>query len=251
MKHLLLLFFGIVISPLFSQKNIANQRHVWGSYTGLHLLSPKVAWLTEYQARSANGIQQWQQNLVRTGIEYAINSKISCMLGYAWVRTYPYGEQPVLHSFDEQRIFEQITLKSNLDRVDIQHRYRLEQRWLDQYYLDVSGQVYEGVVGFRNRIRYRVMLTLPLSKPSLSDNTLFLNVNNEVFLGFGKGIAKNPLDQNRFITALGWRFNKQTNLQLGYLNQFIIKGNGLDMERNHTLWMGLTYNVDFSQKGQP
>jgi len=127
----------------------------------------------------------------------------------------------------------------------------LEQRWLDQYFMDVSGQVYEGVVGFRNRIRYRVMLTFPLSKPSLSDNTLFLNVNNEVFLGFGKGIAKNPLDQNRFITALGWRFNKQTNLQLGYLNQFIIKGNGLDMERNHTLWIGLTYNVDFSKKDQP
>ena len=100
---------------------------------------------------------------------------------------------------------------------------------------------------FRNRVRYRAMVMVPLSRKEMLDNTLFLNVNDEIFAGFGKGIAKNPLDQNRFIAALGWRFNAQTNVQVGYLNQFVIKLNATDMERNHSLWISMVYNLDFKK----
>jgi len=74
-----------------------------------------------------------------------------------------------------------------------------------------------------------------------------MNVNDEVFLGFGQGIAKNILDQNRFICTLGYQFNKDFSFQLGYLNQFVIKADGLRIERNHTLWTALTYNLDFTK----
>ena len=76
---------------------------------------------------------------------------------------------------------------------------------------------------------------------------MFLNVNDELFVGIGEGIAKNPIDQNRFIAALGYRFNANTNLQVGYLNQFVIKSNAIDMERNHSLWISMIYNVDFTK----
>ena len=45
--------------------------------------------------------------------------------------------------------------------------------------------------------------------------------------------------------ALGWRFTKNANLQLGYLNHYVIKGDGAQKERNHTLQAGLTYNLDW------
>lgn len=35
------------------------------------------------------------------------------------------------------------------------------------------------------------------------------------------------------------------NLQLGYMQQFIVKGDGLSAERSYTLQVSLTYNVDF------
>ena len=73
-----------------------------------------------------------------------------------------------------------------------------------------------------------------------------MNINDEPFLGFGKGIGKNILDQNRFIAALGWRFNKDFNIQLGYLNQYLVKMNGVNVERNHTLWLSSTFNIDFT-----
>jgi len=101
---------------------------------------------------------------------------------------------------------------------------------------------------FRQRVRYRALVFIPLTKKKMQNNTLFLNLNNEVFIGFGKGIGKNVIDQNRFNTALGWRFNNNFNIQIGYLNQYVIKSDGIKTERNHTLLTGLTYNMDFTKK---
>lgn len=231
----------------FSQKNISNQFHAWTVYTGTHKLSKTLNLMTEYQWRRADGFQHWQQSLMRFGLEYALQPKVSVMLGYGWIKTFPYGNQPVLHEFDEHRIFEQINVKDKVGRFEFQHRYRVEQRFIDQYAKNSSGVVTQVDPVFRNRIRYRAMVMVPLSRKEMLDNTLFLNVNNELFVGVGKGIAKNPIDQNRFIAALGWRFNAYTNIQLGYLNQFVIKTNATDMERNHSLWISMVYNLDFTK----
>ena len=234
-------FFG------FTQKNISVHRLAWTLYTGTHKITKKVNVMTEYQWRRADGFQHWQQSLLRLGLEYEINPKVSVMGGYAWIKSFPYGTQPILHEFNEHRIFEQLNLKDKVGRFEVQHRYRVEQRFLDQYVQNASGDVVSGDPVFRNRIRYRAMVMVPLSRKEMANNTLFLNVNDELFLGFGKGIAKNPIDQNRFIAALGWRFNSQANVQVGYLNQFVIKSNAIDMERNHSLWISMVYNLDFTK----
>jgi hypothetical protein len=234
-------FFG------FTQKNISVHRLAWTLYTGTHKITKKVNVMTEYQWRRADGFQHWQQSLLRLGTEYIFNPKLSVMGGYAWIKTFPYGTQPILHEFNEHRIFEQLNLKDNVGRFEVQHRYRVEQRFLDQYVKNAAGDVVLGDPVFRNRIRYRAMVMVPLSRKEMANNTLFLNVNDELFVGFGKGIAKNPIDQNRFIAALGWRFNSQTNVQVGYLNQFVIKSNAIDMERNHGLWISMVYNLDFTK----
>ncbi|MFM7725664.1 MAG: DUF2490 domain-containing protein, partial [Flavobacteriales bacterium] len=91
-------------------------------------------------------------------------------------------------------------------------------------------------------------LTVPLSRKEMVDNTLFVAAYDELFLGFGKGIARNVLDQNRLYFALGWRFNAACNIQFGYLNQYIIKKDGVMVERNHTIQLGVTYNLDWRKK---
>jgi hypothetical protein len=241
--------FSILLFPVFgfAQKNISNQYNAWALYTGTHKITNNVNVMTEYQWRRADGFRHWQQSLLRFGIEYVVNPKLSVMGGYAWVKTFPYGTQPILHEFDENRAFEQLNLKDKVGRFEIQHRFRLEQRWLEQYAKNATNDMVQVDPVFRNRVRYRAMVMVPLSRKEMGDNTLFLNLNNELFIGFGKGIAKNPLDQNRFIAALGWRFNAQTNVQVGYLNQFVIKSNATDMERNHSLWISMVYNLDFTK----
>ncbi len=231
--------FFIFISFLFelsvvAQKQIDDQVHGWVAYQGNHHLSTKFDLHTEYQWRRTDGFADWQQSLTRIGLDYKLNPSVTISGGYGWILTYPYGSQPIANRTNENRLWQQVILKQPIGNFQLQHRYRLEQRWIDNQ--------------FKQRMRYRAQVLIPLQKSFVDKQQgWFLNLNDEVFLGFGSGIGKNILDQNRFIGAVGYQFNKDFSMQMGYLNQFVIKPDGLHMERNHTLWTAITYNLDFSK----
>jgi hypothetical protein len=251
MKSLKSIFIVILIlgaQSIRAQKTISNQNHAWVTYLGNHSLSDKISLHTEYQWRRADGFNNWQQSLTRIGVDYHLLPNLSVTAGYGWIVTYPYGEQPIAHQINEHRIWQQVNAKVKYGRFELQHRYRLEQRFLENYIKNPDGTFTRGTDLFRQRVRYRAMVLVPLSRKEMLDNTLFLNVNNELFLGFGKGIGKKILDQNRFNLALGWRFNKDLNVQVGYLNQFVVKSDGIKAERNHTLLISTIYNIDFTKK---
>jgi hypothetical protein len=238
----LITFF--VSSASIAQKQIVSQNHSWAMYFGNHRLTDRWGIHSEYQWRRHDFFNSWQQSLMRLGVDYYSKNQAQFTLGYGWIKTFAYGDQPVDHSFNEHRIWQQLVLKNNIGRVEFNHRYRLEQRFLEQWKLMPTDSYEQNGHVFRNRVRYRFMATVPLSRKELNDNTLFLAVYDEPFLQFGKGVAKNILDQNRLYFALGWRFTKDFNIQLGYLNQYIVKTDGIKAERNHTLQIGVTYNVD-------
>ncbi len=227
----------------YAQKEIAPQQHAWVMYFGNHRLTDNWGIHSEYQWRRHDLFKEWQQSLMRIGFDY-FSKDAQHTLGYGWIRSFSYGEQPIDIAYNEHRIWQQVVLKNKVGRLEVNHRYRLEQRFLEQW-KHLPNDSYElSGYAFRNRFRYRVMLTLPITRKEMLDNTLFLSVYDEPFLGFGKGIGKNILDQNRLYFVLGWRFNKDINVQLGYLNQYIVKTDGIKAERNHTLQIGLTYNLD-------
>ena len=240
------LLFIVALNSIKAQKTIDNEFNAWTVVQGNHHLNNKFELHTEYQWRRSNGYADWQQSLLRVGLDYKFNAQLTLTAGYAWVLTFPYGTQPILTNTDESRLWQQVNLKQTIGTVQIQHRYRLEQRWIEQFEQQ-NGQINELDNIFRQRFRYRAQALIPLTKKGLVDHAPFLNVNNEIFLGFGKGIAKNVLDQNRFIAALGWRFSQDFNVQFGYLNQFVLKPDGLHMERNHTLWTSIVYNLNFNK----
>jgi hypothetical protein len=243
---MVLLLAGL-INGLLAQKDISNQRNNWLMYFGNHRLSERWGFNTEYQWRRTDGLKYWQQSLLRTGIDYYAKNGVQLTFGYAWIITFPYGEQPVSRVNDEQRIWQQVLLKSLLGRFELQHRFRFEQRFLENWQpVDDGSYQCEGLL-FRQRGRYRLMLTVPISKKEMTDNTLFLSASNEIFVGYGRGIGKNVLDQNRMSCSFGWRFNNACNVQLGYLNQYMIKKDGVHVERNHTLLAVVTYNIDFRE----
>lgn len=233
---------------LFSQKEIVSNSNAWVMYFGNHRLSDKFGIHTEYQWRRANVFEHWQQSLLRLGLDFYATPSLQLTAGYGWIRSYQYGEQPIAHELNEHRIWQQAITKSSIGRFDLQHRYRLEQRFIENWITNSSAEWELHGYNFRQRVRYRLLLTVPISRKEMKDNTLFLSFYDELFVGFGKGIGKNILDQNRLYGALGWRFNSQLNIQLGYLNQFVVKRDGIKAERNHTLQVGITYNLDLRKK---
>ncbi len=222
----------------------AEQFGSWWMYFGNHKLNEKIGLHTEYQFRRSDFIRDWQQSLLRVGLDYYLPKKAMLTAGYAWIFSFPYGEQPIAVEFNEHRIWQQLVLQDNLGRFYFHHRYRLEQRFLENASLNNEGNKETDGYRFRQRARYRLFVSIPITKKTMEDNTLFFCTYEEIFLGFGKGIQKNILDQNRLYFALGWRFNKDVNVQLGYLNHYVIKGDGEQKEMNHTLQTALTYNFD-------
>jgi len=234
-------------SETYAQKQIDGQAHAWAMYFGNHRLSERWGIHTEYQWRRNDMFDKWQQSLLRVGAEYYLKNGVQLTVGYGWIRTYPYGAQAIASTFDEHRLWQQVILPQQLWRIGINHRYRMEQRWLEIAATNPDGSTTTDFE-LRNRARYRLLLTMPLSRKIMTDNTLFLGLYDEIFLGFGPNIGKNVLDQNRAYAALGWRFNKNLNVQAGYLNQYVIKSDGIRAERNHTLQLAVQYNIDLRKQ---
>lgn len=219
-----------------AQKDIAVQYNTWYMYFGNHRLSDKLGLHTEYQWRRHEWSESWQQSLMRVGLDYYVTENSMLTAGYGWIESFPYGEQPIAATFTEHRIWQQWVINQRVRRLYVNHRYRLEQRFLEQPGTDDYV--------FRQRARYRLMTILPIGHRDLTDHSFFLSAYAEPFISFGKGVGANILGQNRLYLALGYRVNPQVNFQLGYLNQYVIKADGKRHERNHDLQIGLTYNLD-------
>lgn len=233
---------SVIVLPMmcYAQKQISTQYHGWYMYFGNHKLTDRISLHTEYQWRRADWIKTWQQSLLRLGVDYKINDAVSVTVGYGNIITWPYGDQPLPYKFNEHRLWEQAVVTQRVNRFYLNHRYRLEQRWLQG-----NGTSEENTYTFRERVRYRFLIMYPLNHPDLVPKTFFISAYDEIFAQFGKNFKFNYLDQNRLYVALGYQYSSHGNIQVGYLNQYVVKGNAIQAESNHTLQVGLTYNFDF------
>ena len=229
-------------------KNAASQsgrvkdfnQNGWYMYFGDHKVTDKWGLHTELQVRRYNLLKDPQQLLIRTGVNFNLTETAMFTLGYGFIETYPYGEFPAAGDFVEHRIYEQLQLKGNIERVGLVHRYRLEQRW-------VQSPVTSDYT-YLNRARYMLRATLPLAGATTEAKEPYLAVYDEVFVGFGNNIQRNIFDQNRAYIALGYKISDAAAIEAGYLNQIVQKANGIAFEYNHTLQLGLTYNIDFRKQ---
>ncbi len=232
------------------QKEIDTQSVSWWCYFGTYRLTEKWSAWTELQLRRADFVNEWQQVLPRVGLNYHYNNNIIFTAGYAYLWTYPYGEQPI--PLDEPRYehrpWQQVALLHESGKVLFQHRFRSEQRFLQNWSVpDPITNLRSIEPGFelQNRMRYRFLLTLPLTTDSNGKQKLFATGYNEIFINVGNNIGFNLFDQNRIGATLGYQFTKEFNLQAGYMNQVIQKANGKDIEDNQAITLFLTFNIDF------
>lgn len=249
MKRCFIAYLFLISSAIsVAQKDIANQQNSWYVYQFTVRVHSKFGVQADYQFRRHGWGETWQQSVLRSGIDYSLNRNISITVGHVWVKTYPYGKQPSKFIFDEQRIWEQVLVKQQVGRFYFNHRYKLEQRFIENIISDSQGNPETDGYLFRERFRYRFMFSVPLNKKTIENKSISLVVSNEFFVNFGKGVAKNVYDQNRFSAGLSYQFSEMMKLQAGYLNQYILKPDGIRAENNHTLQITITSAFDFRKK---
>jgi opacity protein-like surface antigen len=239
----------------FGQNNRLNTNNSigWINAFGTFKVSEKLGIHTEYQWRRDNLITDWQQSLLRVGVNYNLNQRIMFRVGYAWIETYPYGDYPINglgRDFTEHRIFEMMQLSHKEGIIDFSHRFMLEQRFVGRY--TSASETAEDEFPLLNRIRYMIRLQIPLKGTEIKDNTPYVAVYDEIFIGFGENVSQNVFDQNRIGVLLGYRFNKNIRIEGGFLNQTLQFGrqiNGQNVfQNNNGLIINANFNFDLTKK---
>jgi hypothetical protein len=214
-----------------------SNSNLWLVYSGDHPLRAgyRTSLLLELQARRADLGAEWQQLLVRGGVSHVLGSGIRAAGGYAFVRSWPYGDAPARAVFPEHRSWQQIQLAHAAGPINLAHRYRLEQRWIGVTGTNSADP--EEVTNWRyvNRFRYLARATVPLSGVSPALQGVYASAFDEVFLSFGREVQFNVFDQNRLGAVLGLQLSPTWRAEAGYLYQYLLKATGRDTEHNHTL----------------
>ncbi len=180
----------------------------WMIYFGNKSLGERFNWHHEVQYRNYNAAGDLEQLLLRTGIGYNLTeNNNNLLLGYGYILSENYipgsEEKEVVN---EHRIFQQFITTQRFARISLTHRYRFEQRFIED--------------DFRMRFRYFLSLNVALNKPTVTDNTLYLSAYNEIFLNTQDSV----FDRNRLYGGLGYRLNGMFRFELGYMNQFLEQG---------------------------
>lgn len=244
---IIILFINIQYT--FGQNNRLNTNNNigWFNYFGTFKVSEKFSIHTEYQWRRDNIIKDWQQSLLRVGVNYNLNPRVLFRVGYAWIETFPYGEYPINglgRDFTEHRIFEMVQLSHKEGRVDFSHRFMSEQRFVGRY--SSASITTEDEFPLLIRARYMMKLQVPLKGTEIKDKTPYISIYDEIFIGFGKNVNANVFDQNRIGILLGYKINKYVKIEGGYLNQILQLGrqiNGTNVFQNNN---GLILNANFN-----
>ena len=192
----------VLMLPLFSQAQESDLGN-WLVYIGNKKLNSKWNIHNEVQYRNYNAVGDLEQLLLRTGLGYNIDEKNNVLLGYGYILSKNYiGDTDEKVSVNEHRIFQQFTTKQSIGKVGLSHRYRFEQRFVED--------------DFKMRFRYFLGVKIPLQYKEDGNNPLYLSAYNEIFLNTESSV----FDRNRVYGGLGYTFSKQLRMELGYMNQF-------------------------------
>ncbi|WP_177181241.1 DUF2490 domain-containing protein [Parapedobacter koreensis] len=209
----------LTLCVLFLPQFSLAQDHVFGSWTAWFnnvRFNHKWGMNNDIQLR---GGRDWTTNsllLVRPGVNYYVNAQQTASLGYA---TTLVTNELAANSrrITEHRIWQQYIINSPMLNIPVQHRFRLEQRFLQR----------PDEKAFAKRARYFIRGIIPVSQPLKTSfhRGLFMSLQNELFFNIHNQKALNGrfFDQNRAYASLGFRFSGKYDLEAGYMNQFLLR----------------------------
>ncbi len=213
------LFISLLFSILVCSQDL--NENDWGSWImlyGTNKISNDFDIITEFRLHHYKVFEDLDNQFIRTGLNYQIASGVAVTAGYI----HQYSETIENTEVSENRPYEEITLKNKIKKLSISHRYRIEHRWINR----------NGSTDFSNRMRYRLMLSLPLF------DKFYAKFFDEVFINLQEPI----FNQNRLHIGLGYTFDPNFKLELGYLK------NHFSSINYDILRIGILFNTDLRKK---
>ncbi|TXB69512.1 DUF2490 domain-containing protein [Phaeodactylibacter luteus] len=220
----LVFFLCITITAAWAQDDRGTG--AWYMYFGnLRPADSPFSLHGEIQYRNHNMIGDLEQLLIRSGIQYNLpDNSATFTLGYGYIGSEPVGDEDF--RVNENRIYQEALLRQGVSTVQLLHRFRYEQRFID-------GQ------DFRTRFRYNLFINVPVTAKKFAKGGVYVALYNEIFIN-GERLDNIPLfDRNRLYGAMGYKLRDNLGVQLGYMSQMLNSRNQgqlqLSLHHNMTL----------------
>lgn len=165
----------------------------------------------DFQYRDWRGLGDREQLLLRSGLTFQpSDSGVKFTLGFANITTGQFGTD-IDSPISENRIYQEALFSNTiLKRFLLTHRFRYEQRWLENQ-------------DFRTRYRYNLFINVPFKGTTLTKGTPYFAFYNELFINgernIGNGRNVEFFDRNRTYLGIGYALKNNLRLQLGWMEQ--------------------------------
>jgi hypothetical protein len=215
-KRYLLLLAVLCLSTgrLFAQ---SSQSSIWAAWFYNQKLSEHWGVGGDVQFRSADKVDYLRNILIRPQVNYYFNKNQFVSVGYAYIGTNGRDVAGDKTFRAENRSWEQFMFTHKVTgNTMLSHRFRVEQRYMGNS-ADGKNDSF-----FAQRFRYFARAIVPFVKDSVFTKGSYLALQNEVFFNIQNKEKTNNhfFDQNRAFVAVGYRFSKGVDLEVGYLNQY-------------------------------
>ncbi len=183
----------------------------------------------EGQLRSLKYYDHFHYYEYKAGLNYQLHKSLVLTLAAGSYQTYREGGNFELpKNNNEFRLWPQITLSQQINKIKIEQRYRTELRFTSN--------------GYRNRFRYRLGIAYPFGELKDGYKPYQISLSNELFF-----TDKEPyFERNRIQASFNYKLNKQISIMLGYLHQFDYKIN--DETGRDFFMIGYYYEVFRNKK---
>lgn len=233
MKKIGALFFSAFFfcSYGFAQKHIERVNQAWAAYLNQTRLSDRWGFTADFHVRTREDFfSQVSTTITRAGITYYATDELRLTAGYGYINHFSDGTRQWEH-----RPWQQVSLNSKLQKASVSQYLRFEERY--------RKRVSEGY-DFNYRLRYNVLLMIPLSRQAFAPGTFSVAVNDEVHLNMGKQVIRNYFDQNRFFVGFAYHIRPKNVLQFGYLNVFTQLPSGNEYRSVYAPRVYFYHNID-------
>lgn len=212
------------------EKNISYSDQQWSQYYSTIKVSEKWSVISDYAFRWRDSFDKKNQFVVRAGIGYQVNPNILISPGIAYVGYY---KNDALNRL-EIRPHQDFIIKHKYGILKTAHRFRFEERFIHNTDDNSDSFVF--------RLRYRIMLNLPVIKEKLS-----FTIGDEIFANIGNDIVYNVFSKNRLITGFSYKANKNVSVSMLYNNQFGAKNSPGIYQQDQVVWLGIKHKIDLSK----
>jgi len=226
-----------------TEKNIDHQSILWTRYYNQLLVNEKWSLHTEFDNRLF--LKPVQENLyvIRVQTRYKINEHLETGIGFAYFSVAT--QNPEL-SYDfnipEYRGQQDLTWKFNISKITLNQRFQIEERFIHK---SNKESLVPGTT-FSWRFRYRLQADYIFWKKE--NQYLKTILSDEIMFNAGNAIVKNTFDQNRIYAAVQYGLNKSIAVELGYLNSYQRRANGIDYFNRDIVRFSIFHKIKVQKK---